>query len=634
MTKPMAGLKPLAAILLDIAVWDSNLRSSLGACFLRVSKLVESRGLPIIMIDFPEAGKVFDHALSSGFLDFDRLPKVFGSLFSEKGLLFEQLFLKSFNYDGTIRSELDHNFVFFTRQVLYFAKKVQIACSDEAVHEAVKEFRQIDESLRPHSFEWDLDIPAMECLDGLSFLDGYKSSPDMISHRDICPRPMLRILDTVTRVVLGSLQVPSWDDLRPRHGPGATADAKTGSDKYRFPSWPRKLDQAFPAEFFAQSREDMHLEVDLSRSPNEYPARLLAVPKTLKGPRLIASEPISHQYAQGALMRWIREHLPDPLQNSINFHSQEPSRKAALAASKTGKLATVDLSSASDRLSCWVVERAFRSNPEFLLYLHACRTRWLVNATRQGERFFIKLKKYAAQGSAVTFPVQSMVYACISIAALLYEEGKKPTKVNIRSASRRVRVFGDDIILPSHAVSSLALLFSHLELKVNVGKTHINGFFRESCGMDAYEGSNVTPVYIRSLELSSTPSGLISWVDVCNNAHILGLWNLAHWMKEQIPEKFRRLIPISDQNLGCVSLRTYLNGSLFLSKVRTSKFLHRQETLALQVTNRETRRKRDDVQSLLQYFLEEPLPETRWASGWTEHRRSGFRKAWVPTQVG
>lgn len=633
MTKTVAGLKPLAAILLDIAVWDSNLRPHFDKCFQRLLKLVETRGLPIIMIDLPDMGKVYDFGLSSGFFDWDKVPRSLGTLHSKEGVLFQKLLEKSFDDGGNILPNIDPNIVFFTRQVCYFAKKVEIACSDSAVHDAVVEFKRIDEQLRRPSLEWHLDELNVAYLRQLSFLDGYRDSPDLISHRDMCPRPLLSVLGTVCDLIFGSLRVPTWDDLRPRHGPGATADAKTGSDKYRFPSWPRKLDQSFPFEMFSQSREDMHLETTTSMSHQEFPSRLLAVPKTLKGPRLIASEPVSHQYAQGALMRWIGDFMPDPLQNCISLRDQEPSRSLAMQASKDGKTATIDLSSASDRLSCWTVERVFRSNPEFLLLLHSVRTRWLVNATKVGERFFLKLKKFATQGSAVTFPVQSIVYASIAIAALLYEEGRKPTKQNVRKASRRVRVFGDDIIMPSHAVWSLVLLLSHLELKANMGKTHVKGFFRESCGMDAYEGTDVSPVYIRSLELGSAPSALVSWVDVSNNAYVKGLWTLAHWMQGEIPEKLRKIIPVSDQDLGCVSLRTYLNGSIY-SRLRTNRFLHREETLGLQATTREIRRRRDDEQSLLQYFLEKPHPDTKWSSGWVARRSSLLRKTWVPTKVG
>jgi len=628
----MAGLKPVAAVLKDLAAWDSDLLPSLERDFISLSRLVETRGLPILMIDLPEAGKVYDQALSSGIFIWSNLPKTFGSLGSKKGILFEQLFLRTFDEDGVLRKNPDVNHIYFTRQILYLAKKVRYDCPEQAVAAEVEVFKKIDEGLRTPTLEWDCDDFDIDKVLHISFLDGYRSFPDMFSHRDACPKPLLGYLEDVCDRLMSLLPAINLKEIEPRHGPGSVADAGRGEDKYLFPTWPRKLDRTFPFEYFAQHREDLHLEQQLSHSLNEPPARLLAVPKTLKGPRLIASEPVSHQWLQGGLMRWIRKNLPFPLRLCIDFRSQEPSRKSALLASLEGTSATVDLSSASDRLSCWVIERVFRKHPDFLLALHAARTRWLVNSTGVGEPFFIKLKKFAAQGAATTFPVQSIVYACVAIAAILYENGGAVSNRSIRNAARRTRVFGDDIILPSYAVQSLTLLLTHLELKVNMGKTHTKGHFRESCGMDAYLGNVVTPVYIRDLELGATAESLVSWVDVSNNAYRAGLWNLATWMIEQIPPAKRRLIPITNQNLGCITLLTYFPCLISLRE-RTCKSLHRKEVLALQAVDKEDRKQRDSYQSLLQYFTEKPRQETNWSSGWTVRNRLQLRRRWVPTYL-
>ena len=157
-------------------------------------------------------------------------------------------------------------------------------------------------------------------------------------------------------------------------------------------------------------------------------------------------------------------------------------------------------------------------------------------------------------GNGTTFPVQSIVYAILSIAAILYEKGAGYGNAQIDDAVQEIQVFGDDIILPSFAVPTLALLLEHLQLKVNWRKTHAKGHFRESCGMDAFRGADVTPLYLRDLELGEKPDDIVSWLDVLRNAHRKHYHYLVGEMLSQIPQKVRSLLPTSDANLGCLTL--------------------------------------------------------------------------------
>lgn len=623
-------LEPFAAVSLDAVAWDPGLVSSLHDDLLRLGGLIAARGKSVTMIDLPEGCKVLDSALSSGWMDYRKLPKTFGSSKDPSKILFSCLWEKIFDENGLIRQDPDINHVFFLRQFLTLAKKVREDCSETAIHVAVQDFTRIEAEARSPTLWWDSDdLCDHHDLGLLSWLDGYRGSGDWFSDREPTPKGLINLFGRVTdSIVVGFGELDPYS-LRPRHGPGAVADARSGTDKYLFPYWPRKLDQLFPFEYFTQSRDDLHLELSVRVSPHEPPARLLAVPKDLKGPRLIASEPIAHQYIQQALMRWIRENLPKPLALCINFLDQEPSRQSALRASESGQQATVDLSSASDRLTCWVVERAFRKHPVMLRALHASRTRTVKNCTGVGEEFYLRLKKFAAMGSATTFPVQSIVYACVAIASVLFEEGRRPTYSNICRAARQVRVFGDDIVMPSLAVRNLDQLMTYLGLKLNMRKTHVSGHFRESCGMDAYKGYDVTPIHPELLELGTAPNDLVAWIDIVNNAYLKGLWHFSSWMLSQVPLKKRELIPVSRESLGCITLRTHQD-VLVSQRCRVNSSLHRQEVLGFQDTSRTDRRRRDTYASLLQYFLEEPDPEIKWSSGFNVRNRSLLRKRWVP----
>ena len=245
----------------------------------------------------------------------------------------------------------------------------------------------------------------------------------------------------------------------------------------------------------------------------------------------------------------------------VDFNSQEESRELCLKASVTGHLATIDLSSASDRLSCYVVERAIK-NPYLLRGLVASRTRYVVS-TQEPDPY--ELKKFAPMGSAVTFPVQSLFYAAAALAAVIFERhGQKSllwisnyNYAKICSYAREIRVFGDDIIIPKEAVPFLTEILESYDLKINRDKTHTNGLFRESCGMDAFDGVDVTPLYLSKVRYGRL-SSLDSWVAVRNNAYTKGFWNLAKFMQDSIPSSVLSRVPTSHKAQGCVRLFTFL----------------------------------------------------------------------------
>lgn len=631
-TDVLVDLAPYAAVFLDAVAWAPDLRPSLTRDYERLCSIVATRGMSFCYLDMPEAGRIFDSSLSRGRFDHASLPSTFGRVSRDDQKYFlKYLFEKVFTSEGTLRDIVDENAVFFVRQILYLAKKVDVPCPERATDAAVEDFIRIERRMRRPTLQWDLDTLEYP-PHSVSFLDGYMSEPDLVSHRDAISRPLLRVLERTSDLIVSMLPEFDWRTLVPGHGPGAVSDVKTGTDKYLFKFWPRKLGLVFPAEYFAQHREDLH-PCGSPLPQNESLARLAAVPKTYKGPRLITVEPVAHQYIQQGVLGWLRENFPKPLRYCVDFRNQALSGNAALAASLNGQSATVDLSSASDRLSCWVIERMFRKNPTFLSALHACRTRG-IRINRNIGPEFLMLRKYAGQGNATTFPVQSIAYSICAIACLAFELNVKPCYNNIARLAKQVRVFGDDIIMPSFATKSLTTLLPYLGLKVNVAKSHFEGKFRESCGTDAYNGVDVTPVYIRSFTLRQRLSDLVSWVDVSNNAYRAGLWTLSDWMLRQIPDKLRHLIPISRGQLGCLTL-TANQDCLISSRHRYNVNLCRDEILALQVTSKTVRKQRGENEGLLQYFLEAPGPDffgilPNWSAGYLVRNRVLIRARWVP----
>lgn len=678
-TSAMVDLTLYAALFRDIVAWEPGLLKSLEHDLCRLEGLSQTELVKFVMIDLVKTGKIFDKGLSSGFLRPTSIPSSLGKEVGPCREFLSGVIMKVFSESGRILEDADPNAVTFCRQVLYLSKKVNEVCSDATILDEVSEFARIDSQLRQSTLDWNAEsgfLPVAGLRSRLSFRDGYRQTPDLVSHRDECPSALLLVLDRVCGAVLSQFPIFDWRSIRPKHGPGAVADSRSGADKYLFPTWPSKLEGGFPSSYFAQSREDLESSGALleERDP---PSRLIAVPKTLSSPRLIASEPTSHQFIQHGLMEWIRLYLPNPLRSCISFKDQNPSRETCLESSRTGQLATVDLSAASDRLSCWTVERVFQFNQELLGALWASRTRTLVNGVRGsdgnllGGEFILTLKKFAPMGSGVTFPVQSIVYACAAIAAVLYEMNvQKPRHRNIVEAGKSVRVFGDDIIIPSSAVQSLVLLLQHLELKVNASKSHWQGHFRESCGMDAFKGYDVTPGYLTSFSPGETCQSLASWVEVSNNFHSKGLWFLSEAIMSKIPPAILRSIPVfrkggqdfskrfinlgkltepTDGSLACLTLTTFcLSSKAMGSRVRMNKHLHRPEVLGFQVYATSEWQQRESHQSLLQYFLENELPLSvkterdrqrhvamstlypqQWKAGWAGRQRFQLRKRWV-----
>lgn len=436
---------------------------------------------------------------------------------------------------------------------------------------------------------------------------------------------VLSYLRYVCDVTTPQAEVPQFG-LVPRHGPGAVSDAQTGTDKYQFKYWPLKLGEYFDEFYYRTHRDTPEVLKELCETSKlEPPGRLLAVPKDFSGPRLITAEPTAHQFLQQGLLSWLRQNLTPAHRTCIDFRSQTRSQLAAQKASIDGIAATIDLKSASDRLSCWTVERVFASNPSLLSALNAARTSTVTNGTNTGPKFSLRLRKFAGQGSAVTFPVQSMVYANAAIAAVMASTNSTLRRRSVLQAARKVRVFGDDIVLPSSSCPELSLILSHLELQVNLSKSHTTGNFRESCGGDYFEGYDVTPLYFSHFKPQlKRAETMASWVEVSNNAHRKGLWITARKMGQAAKPLVRSVnVP------QALSLFSFLPYRYVSGRGRYDHELQGVRYFLPVVRTWTEWEERSSHDSLLQYFLEKPEPDSHWQSGFMKRNAVQIRKAWV-----
>lgn len=292
--------------------------------------------------------------------------------------------------------------------------------------------------------------------------------------------------------------------IKPGHGPGATSDHLLGNSKWSSLSWPDQLEEFFSfGEYFLPNWR-AYLDGVLD-SGNELlgaakPVKVIAVPKTLKTPRIIAMEQVSVQYVQQGVRRVIEEVISrnEFLDDLIGYKSQLPNQEMAQAGS-TGKtvdsFATLDLSDASDLVSNQLARSLFCDDPLVAGIIDSCRTR---EADVDGHGV-LRLAKYASMGSALCFPVEAMVFSTIIFVALQKAYPSSTVKDLMEFFHGRVRVYGDDIIVPTELAQVVADELEAYGLKVNRAKSFWSGNFRESCGKEYYRGFDVTYVKVRSL---------------------------------------------------------------------------------------------------------------------------------------
>jgi len=313
----------------------------------------------------------------------------------------------------------------------------------------------------------------------------------------------------------------SFEHILPHHGPGVVSTGEKDEQKFAFSRYHGSMEQYFPhTRYFVSSVCDdsaswKHIESLATEQPH---ARIIFVPKDSRGPRLISAEPLENQYIQQGikdiLVKYIESH---PIMGGhVNFTDQTINQRLAMQGSIDGSYCTLDLKDASDRIAYGVVALTF---PEHLLGpLMCCRT----THTRlpKDDRAY-PLGKFAPMGSALCFPIlAATVWLCLTASG-----------TNGACSPKTTYVYGDDIIVASHDVANAKARLALVGLKVNEDKSCTTGFFRESCGMDAYKGICVTPFRLRKVwSPSPSPDTVVSYIAKANEAHRLGYYKLANFL--------------------------------------------------------------------------------------------------------
>jgi hypothetical protein len=604
-----------ASMLSDIVAHMPDLHTDCERDYKRLLFAIEQHGIRFALETLPTFCKHFEKCLENGRLSKSGLTH-FGPYRHDVVIprLFRGLLQRVFDRYGVLRSDPDHNCIRYVRQLCLAVKRYRVSCPETSTWKQVDEFYRTDCAMDPGSQLWDLDHPSTYVRlagDSLSSIGAESSGRLPEGTHPTLPVDVYRTVQSVADVImeeLGGFDPNEWDA---RHGPGVVSDQRDRF-KYRFPNWSDRLEDIFPMADFAYANyghwvDDLQSERPSSAiaSTGEPVSRLLAVPKNFAGPRLIASEPTSHQWCQQIIRDFLTSRVGQTsIGFSVNFRSQSPNQELAREASHSLSHSTIDLSSASDRISCRLVENIFRRNPSLLAAFAACRTRWIWQDIDRNSPGLYKLRKFSTMGSAVTFPVQTYLFSIISVGCLLHHWGRPPTRYWIRKASREVRVFGDDIIVPINVHTCVTDLLTLLGLKVNPNKTFWTGKFRESCGYEGYDGHDVTKVSFMSTPSSSKPESILSAVDSHSNLMEMGLLHAADFVRRTV-DRFRGyIIPEVPFGSGFFGWQVYGPPNHQSLRKKWDEATQRLLYYVSQPHSRGTRTPVEDNASLLQYFTE------------------------------
>lgn len=313
-------------------------------------------------------------------------------------------------------------------------------------------------------------------------------------------------------------------DFLPGHGPGSTADAGPSlQDKEEALATDDLLMGLVPE--WIQWYSPSELRKTFTRR-----SKMVLVPKTADSLRSICMEPATLQYWQKSVMHaFMHVFEKAPVRWHISLDDQTVNQRAAIMASRTGEYSTIDLSAASDSVLLSLVERLFPW--PVLRALIAVRS----SEVELPDKRVIPLLKYAPMGSSVTFVLECTIFAAICQMACeiscAYPSEESPL----------FWVYGDDIVCRNDILPSVLGLLQECGFVVNDGKSFTRNSFRESCGVFAYQGVDVTTPYIpRDFVGLSSPIQAACYqqrISLCNQLFVAGMQHGRAYVLRSLPKE-------------------------------------------------------------------------------------------------
>jgi hypothetical protein len=397
---------------------------------------------------------------------------------------------------GDLKESASATSVWAVEQICFLFYKLEAAYTEEQVKESLMKVVEVNESLPPSFTDDNLDL------------------------RD------RTILALARNIIIEMMEGVNFQDIRPRHGPGSTAVGPlTLNEKFAL-LLSSRLMPGYPEGLYAriiETTEDRistrvrwegtSIAVSFHRESVLHP-----VPKDSRGPRWISCEPCQNMWIQQGIRSLLESRANQYSRGRINFDDQSVNQILALEASEWRGMATLDMKDASDRVSVSLVQELFALTSAYvpLMASRSISTRFVDPLTKETTQF--QLRKFAPMGSAVCFPVESIVFWSLAVASINYFNSQQDHHCEVADPREVVYVFGDDLIVPCIYADVVMESLEKFSLRFNRDKCFIHGRFRESCGVDAFDGVCVSPIKVKTLppRSRSDADAVAAWVDYAN----------------------------------------------------------------------------------------------------------------------
>ncbi len=263
---------------------------------------------------------------------------------------------------------------------------------------------------------------------------------------------------------------------------------------------------------------------------------VITVPKNAKTDRLIAIEPHVNSYLQAGFGRLIRQKLKR-YGCDLDLGQSENS-DLARRGSLDGSHATIDLKAASDRIAFELVRVLLPHDWVVALASLRCSLGTMPDGS------VVRYEKFSSMGNGFTFELESLIFWALADASVLVMGGY--------SDSDEVKVYGDDVILPTRCAALFGELCKLSGFTFNEDKSFIDGPFRESCGKDFYSGVLVRPFFLKE-KLQSIFSLFRAHNGLKRSPLCEELEPVVNWLRELVPRDLRYPIPEGIGDVGLVS---------------------------------------------------------------------------------
>lgn len=252
-------------------------------------------------------------------------------------------------------------------------------------------------------------------------------------------------------------------------------------------------------------------------------SKLEFVPKNISKLRSISMEPVTLQYLQQGCMRSLYNYFESnrTLNRILKLEDQAQNKSLAYHGSITDDYATIDLSHASDSVHWELTKVLFKRVPKLLRWMVTTRSTHTLLPT--GVK--IRLSKFAPMGSALCFPIESLIFAAIaklSIDLAREQALDRDDRTGIRTPNKNFSVYGDDIIIPSYAAKICISLLKRFGFTPNESKSYLTGPFKESCGGNYFCGFDITPLKFSPSFDEAYPMGVSpeAYTALCSYANL------------------------------------------------------------------------------------------------------------------